>query len=464
MDADLVLLDPVSWDTLRSELSGRLLTPDDGGWEQARLAWMLTVDQRPSAVVEAADPADVQRVLRFAAEHGLTVAAQPGGHGATRALDGTVVVRTGALDELSVDPVHRVARVGAGVKWGTLLAALDGTGLVGLVGSNPDVSVVGFLLGGGLSWFGRRYGLAAHCVHAVELVDAHGEHRRVTDDTDPELMWALRGGGGDFGVVTVVEIDLHPEPSIVGGKLSFPVEDARPVLQAFAEATRQAPEELSLWASLMHFPPAPFLPEPIRGKSFVTVDLTFLGPEAEAAALIAPIRAAGRLLQDTTAVLSPSELGGVAQEPTDPTPGLDSSALMTGFDDAVIDRLLAAAGDPARTSVMSVQIRHLGGALGRDPGGNAVADRVEHPYLLFALGMVPAEPARAVVAEGLAAVRAALDGDTVDRTVFTFLSGTDPADRAYEPERLGRLRAVKAAVDPHGRIRSNHPVTGPAPG
>lgn len=446
------------WSLLRADLTGRLVTPDDDGWDAVRTAWLLTVDQQPAAVVEVAGVPDIQAVLRFAAAHGLAVAAQPGGHGASRVLDGTIVVRTGALDELTVDPDAQVARVGAGVKWGQLLDALDGSGLVGLVGSNPDVSVVGFLLGGGLSWFGRRHGVAAHSLRAVELVRATGEHRRVTDETDPDLMWALRGGGGDFGVVTAVEIDLHAAPEIYGGKLMFPIEDARPVLRAFAAASRRAPDELTLWASLMHFPAAPFLPEPIRGRSFVTVDAMYLGGAEPAEALLAPIRAAGTVLQDTTSALSPSQLGGVAQEPTDPTPGMDASALMPGFDDAVIDRILEVAGDARRTPVMSVQVRHLGGALARDVGGNAVAHRVEHEYLLFALGMAPVEPAVPVLAAGLADVHERLAEHTVDQTVFTFLSAHEGAERAYGGDRLQRLQQVKRAVDPDTRIRGNHPV------
>ena len=240
----------------------------------------------------------------------------------------------------------------------------------------------------------------------------------------------------------------------------FPIEDARPVLRAFAATSRQAPDELTLWASLMHFPPAPFLPEPIRGKSFVTVDAMFLGAVEPAEALLAPIRAAGTVLQDTTSVLSAGQLGGVAQEPTDPTPGLDASALMPGFDDAVIDRILEVAGDPSRTPVMSVQVRHLGGALARDVSGNAAAHRIEHEYLLFALGLAPAPPAVPAVAAGLAEVRAGLAAHTVDRTVFTFLAAHEGAERAYDPDRLHRLQQVKRAVDPDTRIRGNHPVLG----
>ena len=147
--------------TLRSAVHGRVLLPGDDGFEDASRPWNVAVPQRPDAVVEVADAGDVVAVIRLAREQGFVVSAQPGGHGATDALDGTVLVRTGALDEVVVDGHAGIARVGAGVKWGQLLAALDGTGFIALAGSNPDVSVVGYLLGGGLSWFGRRYGIGA---------------------------------------------------------------------------------------------------------------------------------------------------------------------------------------------------------------------------------------------------------------------------------------------------------------
>ncbi|WFR71885.1 FAD-binding oxidoreductase [Prescottella defluvii] len=212
----------------------------------------------------AANTADVVKAVRFAAAHRIRVSAQPSGHGATRALDDTIVVRTAALDDIWIDTAARTARVGAGVKWGALQSALDGTALTGLVGSNPDVSVVGFCLSGGLSWLTRPYGPGSGSLSAVELVDAEGVHRWVSDDESPELMWALRGGGGEFGIVTAVEIDLFPAPELTGGRLVFPATEARSVLRAVTALTAVARAELTVWASIMHFPPIPDLPEEIR--------------------------------------------------------------------------------------------------------------------------------------------------------------------------------------------------------
>ena len=190
-----------------------MIAPGDASFGDARLPWNRAVVQQPTAVVHPADADDCVALVAAARSAGLPVALQPTGHGATRAVDGCLLVRPDALDEVRVDADAGVARVGAGVRWGTLLAALDGTGLVGLAGGNPGVSVVGYLLGAGMSWFGRRHGVASGSLRAVELVDGRGEVRRVTDRSDPELMWALRGGGGELGLVTSVEIDLPWNPS-----------------------------------------------------------------------------------------------------------------------------------------------------------------------------------------------------------------------------------------------------------
>jgi len=207
---------------LRERLTGHLVTTDD----------------------------DVVTTVRFAADHGLAVAAQPSGHAATTAVSGTFLLRTGALQNIWIAPDARVACVGAGVRWGRLQSALKGTGLTGLVGSNPDVTVVGCCLGGGLSWFSRAFGCGAG---------------------------ALRGGDGDLAIMTAVEIDLFPAPETYGELLAFPGDAARPVLGAFAETTRTAPDELTLWAMLMHLPDVELLPPEARGQSFTVVGTAFLG-------------------------------------------------------------------------------------------------------------------------------------------------------------------------------------------
>ncbi|MGX6608211.1 SpoIIE family protein phosphatase [Micromonosporaceae bacterium Da 78-11] len=272
---------------LAALLPGQVALPGDTAWDELRLGWVRSVDQRPAAVVTVEDDEDVVAVVGWAAGNGFTVSAQPVGHGATTAVDGTVLLRTRALSEISIDLPCRTARVGAGVKWGELMAALNGSGFTAPAGSSPDTSVVGYTLGGGLSWFGRAYGLAAHSVLAVELVDATGRARRVTEAADPDLFWAIRGGGGDFGIVTAMEFALHPAPHVYGGRLLWPAALAYPVLTAFERITRTAPDELSVWTQLLRFPPLPEIPEPLRGSSFVAVDLTFLGSAEDAEALAA---------------------------------------------------------------------------------------------------------------------------------------------------------------------------------
>jgi hypothetical protein len=387
---------------------------------------------------------------------GLVVSAQPGGHGASRALDGTILVRTGALDEIWVDAEAGVARVGSGVKWGQLLAALDGTGRIALAGSNPDVSVVGYLLGGGLSWFGRKYGIAAHTLRAVELVDGTGEHRWVTDHSDPELMWALRGGGGEFGVVTRVEVALPAEPQVAGGKLMFPIGDAPGVLRAFADVTASAPEGLTCWAWIAHFPDAPFMPEPIRGGSFVGVDATWLGSPAEGADLLAPLRAAGTVLMDSYGPVPIGRLGEVAAEPTDPTPALDWAGPIGELDSQAIDRLVGAVGDRSSTALTVIQVRHVGGALARG-GVQAAADRLSSPYVAYAFG-VPGVPELVEPIRGSLAALAAAVTPSEGKLTLTFLPGGAPLSGSFDDATLARLRAVKERVDPGGVIRGNHPL------
>jgi hypothetical protein len=444
--------------SLRAVVRGRVLLPGDDGFDDASRAWNVAVAQRPRAVVEVDDAQDVVAVVRLAREQGLVVSAQPGGHGATTALDGTVLLRTTALDAIAVDPAARIARVGAGVKWGQLLAALDGTGLVAMAGSNPDVSVVGYLLGGGLPWFGRRYGLGCRSLRAARIVGGDGTLRWVDDASDPELLWALRGGGGEFGVVTEVEIDLYPEPELHGGKLMFPIAEAAAVLQAFAQVTQGAPDGLTCWASFMHFPPLPDLPEPIRGGSFVTVDVTWLGAASEGGELIAPLRRAGTVLSDSFGPVSIGRLGEVAAEPTTPMPFIDWGGVLPRLDPTTIERLVGVAGNRGRTALTVLQVRHAGGALSTAGGPPAAMTELGAEYVVFAFGVaaVPAlaDPIRASLRD----VAQVCGPAGTARIPLTLLGPGSDRTSVHDPATVARLRAVKRSADPQGVIRGNHPL------
>lgn len=444
-------------DELASCLPGQVVDPRHPDWAALSRPWVLSVDQRPCAVVDAADEEDVVAVVQWANRHGMTVAAQPVGHGATRALDGTVLVRTRGLREIAVDVENRVARVGAGVKWGELLAAVSDHGLTGLAGSSPDPSVVGYTLGGGLSWFGRAFGLAAHSVVAVEVVDGHGELRRVTAASDPDLFWALRGGGGDYGIVTAMEFALHPAPHVYGGRLLWPVEMARPVLTAFARITATAPDELTLWAHLLRFPPLPEIPEPLRGGAFVSVDVAFLGGADEAERLLAPLRSLPALRSDSLGTVALADLGDIAAEPVDPMPIAEMSGLLRSFDEVAIDRLLDAAGGPD-SPLAVVQVRHLGGALARATEADGPTGALVEPYQVFCLGVPVSPEVVHAIGQTFAAIRAALADHLSGRRAFNFLADDEDPSGALSATALGRLSAVKAEVDPRGTIRSNRPV------
>ncbi len=443
---------------LAALLPGKVVLPGDEAWEQQRMAWVVSVEQQPIAVVNVTDAQDVVTAVRFAARHGMAVAAQPVGHGATLAVNGTILLRTRGLSEISVDPEARRARLGAGVKWGEALAVVGEYGLTGLAGSSPDPTVVGFSVSGGLSWFGRKYGLAAHSILAVDLVDAAGELRHVTADNDPDLFWAVRGGGGDFGIVTAIDIALHPAEHVYGGRLLWPIEMARPVLRAFRDISKAAPDELTMWAHLLQFPPIPDVPEPMRGKSFVSVDITYLGSAQDAEALLMPLRTIPAQWMDNLDTVPLAELGGICQEPIDPMPVSEFSGLLRDFDNDAIEALLSVAGPGSGSPLVIAQIRHLGGALARGTAEQGPSGAVDEPYQLFLLG-IPMSPEMATgITASIAAAKVALADYLTGRTFFTFLADDDDPTRAFAASALQRLREIKRDVDPAGVLRSNRPV------
>lgn len=443
---------------LRRETTGRLVTATDADYDRARTPWLVNVDQYPLAVLEVADADDVVAAVRWAGRHGIGVAPQPTGHAPRSLLDGTLLLRTRGLGGVEVDPVGKIATVGAGVKFGELCAALDGTGLMALAGSNADPSVVGLTLGGGVSWFTRLHGFTANSVVAFDVVDATGIRRQVTEESDPELFWALRGGGGDFAVVLGLRLRLFDAPELYGGQLLWPIEHARAVLRAFRDLARVAPRELTLWAHLLHFPEVEQVPEPMRGRSFVNVAATYVGPAQMAEILLWSLRDAAPVELDLMRPFQPSQLTEVAAEPTDPMPGLEHSLLLTDLDDRAIDDLVVTVSDPARTPLMLVQLRGLGGAFADDSPGNGAVRPVAEPFQLFALGMPVVPELVAPIEASFAAIDAAVGRLGNGRTMPNFVGKHQRANDGYEPETLARLRRIKRLRDPRGVLRSNKPV------
>jgi FAD/FMN-containing dehydrogenase len=444
-------------DELADRLGERLTRPGHPLWDAMRAPWNLAIDQRPAAVAVPADLDELRAVLDAARSDGLPIAVQPSGHGASGSLEGAVLVRTTAFGGVEVDAAARTARVGAGVRWGTVLEALTGTGLVALAGSSPIVNATAFTIGGGHSWFSRAHGLGSGALRAVELLTADGRHRWIRDADDPELMWALRGAGGAFGVVTAMEIDLYPAPELVGGRLMFAPADTAAVFRAVVAAGRAAPDTLGLHAAAVRIPDVPAAPPELRGTTFVSVELVELGASTEADAAIDAIRGAGTVLVDTIAPLAVEALGTVAEEPTDPSPGYEWS-VFADLDEDVVTRLVEAWQAPDGQPIMAVTVRVLGGVLASAPARPGIAGAIRHDAVVSGHAIGRPELADAVRG-GYAHLRAALGHAASDRTLGTFLAPGIGYSGAYSQADVARAARVKATVDPEGRFMGNREFT-----
>lgn len=441
-------------EALRDAVAGAVIGPDDGGYDGARMPWNR-VEQRPAAVVEAASADDVQAAVSFAAEHELAVAAQPTGHSSTGGLDGAVLLRTRGLDAVTIDPDARVARIGAGALWRDVQGPAAEHGLAGLAGTAPHVGAVGYTMGGGFGWLGRQHGLCCSRVRAADLVLADGSTRRADAATEPDLLWGLRGGGGNFGIVTSMDLELVEAPEVFAGVLAFPLERTRELLGAWRDWALDVPEAISSVLTILRLPDVPFLPPELRGAQMVVIGACHAGgPRGESA--FAPLRELGPFM-DTLGPMPPSRLGELHNDPEDPIPSVDTAAMVGELPDEALDALDDAARPRSDSPLVFTELRHAGGAFARPaPGGGAV-DHLEGQFLLHALG-VPMGPAAAALPEGLERVRSALAPWIAPSLLPNFVTRREQAPGAFRPATLARLRAIKSQVDPDARILCSHPL------
>jgi FAD/FMN-containing dehydrogenase len=394
-------------DTSGASLDGYVVEPGDTDWDVTRAAWGLTTDQQPDALVWAASERDVVATVRAARASGRRVALQGTGPDARTpgALRRTVVLRTGGLRTVEIDAERRVARVGAGALWGDVADAAGEIGLTALAGSARDAGVVGATSGGGLSWLARSHGLAADHVTAVEIVTLDGRRHRVDEDHDTDLFRALRGGGAGPGVVTALELRLFPITQVQAGALCWPVEHAAAVLHTWRELTAVLPDEVTSVGRLLRFPAVPAIAEPVRGRGMVAIELVSGLDRAPTAALVAPLRALHPEL-DTVATTPVTALGHLHRDPQRRRPVTGDGLLLTELSAATLDAYLAVAGPGSGLTLLSTELRHLGGAL--TPGGAGAGSGFDAAFLLYSA--TPTADAGAVAAAGadLARIAAAV--------------------------------------------------------
>lgn len=357
---------------LAAQVEGAVLEPGSADYIVECTGFNAAVDHQPAAVVVAACPADISTSIRVAADAGLKVAVKCTGHGAVAASPDTVLISTRALDTVTVDHHARTATIGAGAIWQQVVDAAAPFGLAPLVGSSVTVGAVGYTLGGGMSPLSRTYGYAADHVRSIEVVTADGVVHRADEHRDTDLFWALRGGGAAFGIVSEIVIDLFPIQTVLGGGVFFDIGDARTVVEAWRSWVATLPESASTSVAVLHLPPAPELPEPLRGRTVLHLRFTHVSLTEDGAALLAPMRGLVEPIMDTVAEIPFAAIASVHMDSTDPMPAMERGILLDELSDDGVDLFLASIDMPLAVA----ELRALGGAMGREPAiPNAVGGR-----------------------------------------------------------------------------------------
>lgn len=426
------------------------LRPGDPGYDEELAGFQTGFAQRPAVVFAAASAEDVIAAVRYAADHALPIGVQATGHGLPGAFEGGVLVTTKRMDRVTLDPEARTVRVQAGVRWGQVVAAAEPYGLAPLNGSAPSVGAVSYTLSGGLGILAREFGYAADHVRSLDLVTADGRLRQVTRESDPDLYWALLGGGHNFGIVTELEIGLVPVRTLYGGSLAFDGRQVDPaaLLRAYEEWTRTVPDGLTSSFAAVPYPDIPALPPHLRGRYVVSVRVAYTGADGDR--LVAPLREVGPVLADSLREMPYAESRTIHSDPDFPHAYYGDSAVLSELDVERAGEVLAATGPDAEGPMCVLQINHLGGALAR-PAPNSVPYR-EGRFLVRLLTVGDRDVARAVLDPAFALLAPVTIGRALN---FAFGAG-DRTDGLYDAGTRKRLAELKSSYDPANLFRRNY--------
>jgi FAD binding domain len=443
------------------KLDGRVATPDDPDWDEARQAWNLAADPQPSAVAIVEGPDDVAAVLRFAGASGQRVVGQGTGHGAfpLGSFEDTIVIKTERMRGVEVDGEAKTARVEAGVLALELGEAAHKHRLSSLPGSSPNVGVTGFNLGGGLSFLGRRYGFACNRVRAIELVTADGEQRRVDADNEPDLFWALRGGGGGYAIVTALELELLPVSEAYGGALLVPAEIGADAFRAYRGWAAEIPDEITSSIRFMHLPPIPDVPEILQDRPLIMITAASIGSREEGEKAIAPLREIGEPVMDTFDQVPATGLYTIAMDPEPPVPGIGHHGLIRELPDEAIDAFVGVAGPGSGSPLLLAEFRHAGGALARPAENAGALDKLDAEFILFGIGLPMAPEMAESINERLDLLAETMQPWAAEGGYFNFAERPGALETILPAETCKRLADVKRQWDPDDLIRANHAVS-----
>jgi FAD/FMN-containing dehydrogenase len=442
----------------RRWFDGTVLLPGDDGYDDARRGWNRTIDSRPAAIALAATPADVVSAVLAARDHGLPLAIQSTGHGTVAAADGALLVKTNRLARLEIDAASRIARVGPGIVWDQVNHAAAAFGLGSLAGRCSSVGVTGYTLGGGTGWLSRRFGYAADNVIHADVVTADGRQVRASADENADLFWALRGGGGNFGIVTELAFRLFPAPAIWGGQSFYPADRAAAVFAAYRDWARDEPDEMNSAVLVMRLPPAPVIPEPLRGRQVLAVRAFHLGDEQSGRRALAPLLdVAGPPLWDGFDTRPFPAASAAAAGPDTPPIALRQDVEF--FHHLPDDALAAAvtAGAVPSSPLAFVELRHWGGAISRPSIGAGPAGARNVPFSVMAVAPY-LTPDRERVDARLDRLAGRLAPHATGEAFLNLLTDPTRTRDAFSPTDLRRLAEAKACWDPDNVFRLHHNI------
>ncbi len=444
-------------DEIRAAIKGRVVTPGDPDYDHDRIITIGGIDPHPPLIIRAADAADVAYVVGLARDHDLELAVRSGGHSGAghSTTDRGIVLDLRDLRTLDIDVEGRTAWAGSGLTAGDYTTAAAEHGLATGFGDTGSVGLGGITTGGGIGYLVRKFGMTIDSLLAAELVTADGRIRLVDESTDPDLFWAIRGGGGNFGVVTRFQFRLHEVPSVVGGMLILPATPA--VIAGYMAAAEAAPEELSSIANVMPCPPMPFVPEEHHGEVVVFALMAYAGDTAAGEAALAPFRALASPLADMLRPMSYPEMYPPEDDSYHPT-AVATTLFLDEVDEAtatmILERLAA-----TDATMRVAQLRPLGGAMARVPSDATAFAHRDRRILANVAAFYEGPDDKPAKAAWVASFADALrQGPPAAYVNFVADEGEAAVHAAYPGATWDRLAAIKARVDPTNLFHRNQNV------